>query len=254
MNRKRLVVGISCSVLFLALASAYLVGRARAAGIPAAMAMTYSATLTDASGVPLTGSKNLQIAIFKQSAPTTGETPECVVTLTSQALAMGTFQAQLPDTCTDAVHRLPDLWIEVSVDGAPLPRAKIGAVPYAVETDHGCGATGMADTGAGYCIDTADRTETAYGSSIATCGGEGKMLCSFIQLCTAKVRNVGALGTGNYRLSDMMFYASDGHHYLGSTYTLTAPNGLTFPAACTGLAVPVPNGGTTPFRCCRTKG
>jgi len=254
MKRKPFLVGLVGCLMFVGLAGAYLVGRARAAGIPASTAMTYSGTLTDASGVPLTGSKNLQVAFFKMATAMTGETPECVVALPGQMLVGGAFQATLPDTCTDAVHRLSDLWIEVSVDGAPLPRTKIGAVPYAVEVDRSCPVAGMLDSGAGYCIDAADRTESAYGSSIATCGGEGKMVCSFMQLCTAKVRNVGGLSTANYRLADMMYNSPDSHHYLGSNY---APGGtanpLSMPAACTGLSTPTPNGSPVPFRCCRTK-
>jgi hypothetical protein len=256
MKKKRLVVGISASLMLLGLVSAYLMGRARASGIPATMPMTYSATLTDASGTPLTGMKNLQVAFFKMATAMAGETPECVVALPGQMLVAGAFQAQLPDTCTDAVHRLQDLWIEVSVDGAPLPRTKIGAVPYAVEADRAsCGAANMVDAGAGFCIDTADRTETAYGSSLTTCAGEGKSVCSFTQLCVAKIRNVGTLTTAQYRVSDLMYYPPNMHHYFGSNATdTTNPYNLNFPAACTGLSPPTANGGATVFRCCRTKG
>jgi hypothetical protein len=43
--------------------------------------------------------------------------------------------------------REPDLWAEVVVDGASLGRAKLGAVPFAVEAAHA-----MADQGRRYRI------------------------------------------------------------------------------------------------------
>ena len=60
MRMKRLVAGgIGGAVV--AVAIGYMIGRARAAGIPAAAAMTYYGTLTDTAGAPITGSKNVQI-------------------------------------------------------------------------------------------------------------------------------------------------------------------------------------------------
>jgi hypothetical protein len=111
----------------------YSVERARAAGIPATQALTYSGVLTSGSGVPLTGSKNIQISIYNMAA---GGTLQCSAGPTAIALASGGFQLALPDTCTTAVHAAPDLWIEVFVDGTSLGRTKLGAVPFAVEADH----------------------------------------------------------------------------------------------------------------------
>jgi hypothetical protein len=112
----------------------------------------------------------------------------------------------------------------------------------------------MVDTGAGFCMDAADRTEsgTVYGSSVGTCASEGKVVCSFSQLCTAKARGVGTLGTVAYRVSDLMFYTGNNTSFFGGG---GGGNPLNMPAACSTLSAPGPNGATTlPFRCCRGKG
>jgi hypothetical protein len=115
------------------------VDRARAAGIPATQAMTYSGVLTNAAGAPLTGSKNIQIQIYDMAS---GGTVQCTVGPTAIELVNGGFSVVLPDTCTTVVHATPDLWIEVFADGASLGRTKLGAVPFAVEADHANGAAG----------------------------------------------------------------------------------------------------------------
>ncbi len=242
-------------LLLVGVPAAYFAGRARAAGIPAAAALTYSGVLTDATGAPMTGSVPIQIAIW--DAATAGN-QVCVTVSTPQTLVAGAFQITLPDTCTTAVHASSDLWVEVLVSGLAIGRAKLGAVPYAVvAAEASCGPTTgatMVDTGAGFCIDAADRAavETGYGSAITSCATEGKVVCSFVQLCTAKSRGVGALGTAGYRVSDLMFYPTNNMHFLGGG---NGANALTMPAACSTLAAPGPNGNTNlAFRCCRGKG
>lgn len=54
---------------------------------------------------------------------------------TRVTLAAGAFEVPLTDRCTAVVHQTPSLWIDVLVNGAPTGRAKIGAVPYAIEAD-----------------------------------------------------------------------------------------------------------------------
>lgn len=252
-KKRALTWGSLLLVLAVAVPVGYFAGRARAAGIPAATPLTYSGVLTDAAGTPMTGSVPIQLGVF--DAATAGNLL-CVTPSAAQALVAGAFQVTLPDTCTAAVRGNPDLWVEITVSGVPIGRTKLGAVPYAVvAAESSCGPTSgaaMVDTGAGFCIDTADRpVEAVYGAAIGSCAAEGKMVCSFIQLCTAKLRNVGALGTANYRVSDLMFYTGDNTHYFGSG---GGGNGLTRPAACSTLASPGPNNGPTPFRCCRGKG
>jgi hypothetical protein len=116
----------------------YFVSRARAGGIPAAQALTYSGVLTDASGTPLVGSKSILVQLYDQA---TGGTAQCTIGPTVVTLAAGAFKVALPDTCAAAVHATPDLWVDVFVDGASVGRSKLGAVPYAVEADHASTAT-----------------------------------------------------------------------------------------------------------------
>jgi hypothetical protein len=133
MKRLRLVTwGLSLAAV--AAGSAYLIGRARAAGIPATAPMTYSGTLTDTSGIPLTGSQNIQVQFWDMA---TAGTVVCTTGGGSgpQTLVNGGFSLALPDSCVTAVHANPDLWAEVLVGGASTGRTKLGAVPFALEAD-----------------------------------------------------------------------------------------------------------------------
>jgi hypothetical protein len=247
---------LMCGVLLalaLGIPAGYFAGRARAAGIPATQALTYSGVLTDATGAPLTGTMPVQIALF--DAATAGN-QLCVTLSVPQTLIAGAFQMVLPDTCTTVVRGNPNLWVEILVSGLAIGRTKLAATPYAVvAAETSCGPTSgpaMVDTGAGFCIDTADRgTETAYASAVNSCAIEGKVVCSFVQLCTARIRSVGALGAAPYRVSDLMFFTGDTGHYFGAG---TGGNALVLPAACAGLTAPGPQAGTANFRCCRGKG
>jgi hypothetical protein len=142
---KRALIGV-LGVLAVGTGAGYAAGRARAPGVPTTVPMTYSATLTDAAGVPLVGPKNIQLQIW--DAPT-GGTSQCGLQPVSLPLVAGTFQLTLPPECTTAVHAHPDLWSEIFVDGASLGRTKLGAVPYALEADsaeRAKAATGALDT------------------------------------------------------------------------------------------------------------
>jgi hypothetical protein len=133
-SRRRLTAAALVSALAAASFSAYLLGRARAAGAPATAPLTYSGVLTDAAGTPLTGMRNLQVTIWDMAV---AGTQQCTVGPAPQALSPGgAFQVVLPPSCTAAVRAAADLWVEVAVDGSPLGRVKLGAVPYAIEADH----------------------------------------------------------------------------------------------------------------------
>jgi hypothetical protein len=114
----------------------------------------------------------------------------------------------------------------------------------------GC-PSGMVDSGAGFCIDSSDSTESGYGSSFATCADAGKMVCSFREICTAIRRSIGGLGS-SYRVSDLMFWTGNNTAYFGGS---GGANALNMPAACSSLTAPGPSSGTNfKFRCCRGKG
>src|SRR5690349_16552515 len=71
------------------------------------------------------------------------ESKKCETAPTGKmAVVDGRFRIGLDDACVDAVHADSDLWIEVVVEGEPLGRVKLGAVPYAVEAARAAAATG----------------------------------------------------------------------------------------------------------------
>ncbi len=126
-RRSRTLVGVTC--LALALAAGYAVRRARADGIPATNALSYSGLLEDANG-PITGTHNIGVALYDAAA---AGNVLCQVASAPFSVVRGEFSIQLPDTCTTAVGANANAWIEVDVDGASVGRTKIGAGADAVE-------------------------------------------------------------------------------------------------------------------------
>jgi len=143
-----------------AVTGAFLAGRARADGVPATGALTYAGALQDANGQPLTGTRNLQVNFW--NAATGGTTPACQTASAAIALEAGRFAIALPDTCTAAVRAKADVWSEVMLDGTSLGRAKLGAVPYAIEAMRATEAVRAADaTRAVDCTRAVDATRAA---------------------------------------------------------------------------------------------
>jgi len=141
-SRRALWIPLLASVV--ALAAGYWVGRARAAGVPAATALVYSGFVTDGTGSPATGSKSIVLQVF--DAETAG-TMKCSIGPVAVDLGPGGFfQMTLPEACTTAVHQLPDLWIEAFVGADSLGRIKLNAVPYALEAGSASAAGGALKT------------------------------------------------------------------------------------------------------------
>lgn len=107
----------------------YLAGWARASGIPAQDTLSYSGLLTDAQGNALSGARTVAVALWSAQ---TGGVQRCASGPLSVTLVRGRFSVALPKACVDAVQAEPDLWAEVTVDKAAMPRTRLGAVPYAV--------------------------------------------------------------------------------------------------------------------------
>jgi len=63
MMDRRLISGMLAAFAAVGMASGYLIGHARAAGAPSSQPLTYSGTLTDQSGAPLTGSRSILVAL-----------------------------------------------------------------------------------------------------------------------------------------------------------------------------------------------
>lgn len=183
--RSSVVLGVVAA----AIAGGFLAGRARAAGIPATGALSYSGVLEDVNGVTLSGSKQIKVALF--DAQLVG-TQQCTVTQTV-ALVNGRFQVLLPDTCTQAVQANPNLWVEVTVDNSSLGRTKLGAVPYAAEASHAVSAT-TATTAA-----TANAAGGSLGTTVAGLQTDVTALKGRVDLkVTYKSGNNGTVSCGTF--------------------------------------------------------
>ena len=139
-NLKRLSVYASIAVV--ASTATLLAIRARAAGIPAAAALTYTGYLENPDGTPITGKKSIGLSFY--DAATDG-TEVCVQKPADIEPVAGRFQIALPNKCAAAVQANPDLWVEIEVEGALLGRTKLGAVPYAIEAGRASDAGGALD-------------------------------------------------------------------------------------------------------------
>ncbi len=139
MHRKQ-VVGSVVGAFALGSALILVVQRARAAGIPAKGALTYTGALANPDGTPITAPSK-QIGLFTYDAHAGGTiVQDCTVMSRTVNLTGGQFQIQPPAACSAQMKATPDLWLEVQVDGTSLGRAKLGAVPCALEAGHAVSA------------------------------------------------------------------------------------------------------------------
>lgn len=119
-------------------AGAFVAGKSYAAGIPSSAPLTYGGSLQDADGAPLTGTRNIEVRFW--NADKKGETLCSSGEQENVPLTLGRFSVPLPDECTKAVQENPNVYVEIVVDQVSLGRAKVGAVPYAVEAGHAASA------------------------------------------------------------------------------------------------------------------
>ncbi len=106
--------------------------RAHADGVPTMNPMTYSGTLED-GGQPVAGSRNFRLTLWDDPRSTDSSRMRCVTTAPNTPVTAGRFQVALDNSCTPVVFASPNLWVELEVNGSPLPRTRIGAVPFALE-------------------------------------------------------------------------------------------------------------------------
>lgn len=121
----------------------YCLGQAHAEGIPQIAPLSYTGMLTDASGTPLTGTREIRLEVATED-----RLEHCETEAQNVALRAGAFRIDLPPACVGLVKANPDLWVEVFVDGTSLSRSKLGAVPYAIEADRAAVAS-TAETAVG---------------------------------------------------------------------------------------------------------
>lgn len=147
------LTGLSTLVLGIAL-------RGLADGAPTDQPLFYAGTL-EIDGQPATGALQVTVSIY---ASNTGGDAACAVTRTTEALA-GRFRVDVSD-CADTLRAQPNRWVGLRfVDSAgkthEIPgRAKVGAVPYALEADHALTASGAS----GPLLDTLNQLQERLGS------------------------------------------------------------------------------------------
>lgn len=132
---RSLLLGALGSALLLA--GVWGISSANAAGIPTRDVLTYSGVLEE-SGVPVEGVRLIRVDLYDREM---GGAPLCGAQSATASVQRGRFHMPLRG-CTDVVRAQRDVWAEVKVDEIPpLPRQKVGAVPYAVEAERATLAT-----------------------------------------------------------------------------------------------------------------
>jgi hypothetical protein len=113
----------------------------RAQGIPDMNPLWYSGTLTE-GGQLVNGTRAITINVWPDGSAST--MPLCQTVISNANVVGGVFRVPLASECKASLNGNRNAWAEV-VDGATsLGRQKIGAVPYAIESDHAASATSAA--------------------------------------------------------------------------------------------------------------
>jgi hypothetical protein len=108
-----------------------------AGGIPDQSPLFYAGTLIE-NGQLVTGQRALTVNVWAD--PMSMGAPLCQTVASTAQVQNGRFRIALDGSCKGQINKNSNAWVEV-IDGATsLGRAKIGAVPYAVETDHSTNA------------------------------------------------------------------------------------------------------------------
>jgi microcystin-dependent protein len=117
-----------------ALSAAWL---ARADGIPPEPTMYYAGTLEE-GGEPVTGTRDIRLTLWDDEFSEEVTNRLCRVVPASDTMVdNGRFRIPLEDEgdCTDGIRQNREVWVEVLVEGTSLGRSRVGAVPYAVESE-----------------------------------------------------------------------------------------------------------------------
>ncbi|MFZ5892295.1 MAG: hypothetical protein ACOY0T_14650 [Myxococcota bacterium] len=161
--------------------STLVVQRVRAAGAPALGAITYTGQLELPDGTPVDGEKPIGLAVYDANG---AKVSACDVVSGPVPVVRGRFQIALPDACAAAMHATPDLAVEIAVEGLPLGRTALGAVPYALEATHAvrsdeaasvkAGSVTVETAGCTFATNVTDCKCAAGGIAIAggTCSGK----------------------------------------------------------------------------------
>jgi hypothetical protein len=147
--------------------------RARADGVPATQPLFYAGTLQGPDGLPAKGTPTLTVSLYGAMA---GGDPLCTSPPTPVDLSRsgGHFRVPLGGAgvtgdCVQVVHANAELWAGVHSSDAvqtEFPRAKLGAVPYALEAERARTVSGLETPGK-----VLDQVNMAIGQGGALMGG-----------------------------------------------------------------------------------
>ena len=212
-------------------------GRSPAGGAPTATPLSYGGVL-DVGGVPVEGMRSITVRLWDAA---TGGTAACTTVSPTTAVAAGRWRVTLDDACAAAARANPNLWAEVIVDATTFPRAKVGAVPYALEAGRAAAPSRMPATRLA-AVETAVRPhQVEVGTTTGLMGSP----------CSTGYQSAGGLtpltftagASGTYRISATILSS------IGSASSLTtrigvtgSPSFLSQPEATTtlnGIVVPL---------------
>jgi hypothetical protein len=154
-STKIVIAGVTVALT----SAAFLVGRSFAGGVPSMNPLMYSGTLEEASGAKIDGKRNVEVKLWNTANETL-----CTTSSQSITFVNGHFSIPLPASCVDAVNKEPDTEVEVLVNGGSLGRAKLGAVPYALQAGHATSAKRAERAAAADRADNAGSAEGAAGA------------------------------------------------------------------------------------------
>jgi hypothetical protein len=109
-----------------------------ASGIPDTTPLYYSGTLTE-NGQLVNGQRAITVILWPDA--TTVGTPLCQTVASTTQVVSGRFRIALASPCKAVFNQYNNAWVEVVEGATSLGRAKVGAVPYAIEADHATSAT-----------------------------------------------------------------------------------------------------------------
>jgi hypothetical protein len=181
----RLGLAASCGL------AALVAGLAVADGIPTITPLTYSGVLQNSAGAPVTGQQSMQLTLWDDATANASANQKCVTpTQNVTPDSQGRFQIVLDQACFDAVRASPNLWVQLQIGSAVLPRSKLGAVPYAVESGKAsrvvvnAGGSARTTVDGVYCGATPNQTGAWSASAGSLVGyAAGKRLCE--QACSS---------------------------------------------------------------------
>ena len=129
--KNRTTLAVVAALLAAVAVAAFLTGRALATGAPTQTPLTYAGTVTDEAGKPYAQAVDVQLKLYDKADAAVAK---CTAPTVKAEAGSGRFAVVLPNECAQAVHAASDLWVEATVGARVLPKAHVGAVPYALES------------------------------------------------------------------------------------------------------------------------